>query len=168
MNQTPAPFEYPSGRTYAQKGCRTVWAKAERVGWDKRQATIQPMVLAYGIILKPWVIYQGKGQLFDTELHQYDERVTVKFNDEAFANEDIISNWIHTQLIPIIQRENRFHGPILTTTSVPSGTPIFNVPGLVAVDAVTFHRTPAVLETLKQANITPSLIPAGCTSLGQV
>lgn len=31
MDQTPAPFEYLSGPIYALKGCRTVWAKAEKV-----------------------------------------------------------------------------------------------------------------------------------------
>lgn len=119
-------------------------------------------------MLKPWVIYGGKRQLPDIELRQYEKRVTVKFNDEAYANEDIVLQWIHAQLIPVIQHDNPFHGPISTATGLPSGTSIFNVPGLVALDAASFHWTPAVLKTLKQANITPSVIPAGCTSLVQV
>lgn len=53
-------------------------------------------------------------------------------------------------------------------TGLPCGTPAINVPGLVSLDAASFHKTPAVLKTLKNANITPSLIPAGCTSQIQV
>lgn len=168
MDQTPAPFEYLSGRTYALKGCKTVWAKAEKSGWDKRQATIQLTVLADGTMLKPWVIFRGKGQLPDTELSQYDDRVTVKFNDEAYANENIILEWIQEQLIPVIHRHHPFQGPISNLTGLPIGIPAINVPGLVSLDAASFHKTPAVLETLKKANITPSMIPAGCTSLIQV
>lgn len=168
MDQTPAPFEYLSGQTYALKGCKTVWAIAEKSGWDKRQATIQLTVLADGRMLKPWVIFRGKGQLPEIELSQYDHRVTVKFNDEAYANENIILEWIHEQLIPVIHRCNPFQGPISDSTGLPCGTPAINVPGLVSLDAASFHKTPAVLETLKRANITPSMIPAGCTSLIQV
>lgn len=87
MDQTPAPFKYISVRTYALRGCKTGCAKAERSGWDKRQATIQLTVLADGTILKPWVMFRGKGQLRDSELSQYDHSVTVKFMDEASANE---------------------------------------------------------------------------------
>jgi hypothetical protein len=35
MDQTPLLFEYLSGRTYAMKENRTVWAKAIKSGWDK-------------------------------------------------------------------------------------------------------------------------------------
>lgn len=35
MDQTPAPFEYLSSRTYAEKGSHTIWARAQKSGWDK-------------------------------------------------------------------------------------------------------------------------------------
>lgn len=105
MDQTPAPFEYLSGRTYAQKGSTTVWAKAEKSGWDKRQATIQLTVLADGTMLKPWILFKGKGQLPLAETSQYDTRTTVKFNSEGYANEHIILEWIQEQLIPVIHRK---------------------------------------------------------------
>lgn len=168
MDQTPAPFEYLSGQTYALKGCRTVWAKAEKSGWDKRQATIQLTVLADGTMLKPWILYRGKGQLPDSELKQYDTRVTVKFNEEGYANEDIILQWIDQQLIPVIQREKPFNGCICEATGLPTGFAVPNAPGFIALDSASFHKTPAVLEILKKHNITPSIIPGGCTSLIQV
>ena len=39
VDQTPLPFEYLSGGTYALKGDKTVWSKAIKSGRDKRQAT---------------------------------------------------------------------------------------------------------------------------------
>lgn len=168
MDQTPAPFEYLSGRTYESKGSHTVWAKAEKSGWDKRQATIQLTVLADGTMLKPWIIYRGKGFLPEAELNQYDPRVTVKFNDEAYANETIILEWIHQQLIPIIHRKDICVGQISHNTGLPTGIPAPNSLGLVALDAASFHRTPTVLKTLQESNIIPCLIPSGCTSLIQV
>jgi len=40
-------------------------------------------------------------------------------------------------------------------------------PTLFTLDLMGSHKTPAVLELLRNNNITPSLIPAGCTSLVQ-
>jgi hypothetical protein len=40
MDQTPVPFEYLDGQTYVEKGAKTVQAKSENSGWDKRQATL--------------------------------------------------------------------------------------------------------------------------------
>ncbi|KAA8913724.1 hypothetical protein FN846DRAFT_928307, partial [Sphaerosporella brunnea] len=40
-NQTPAPYEYLDGGTYTSTGDKTVWAKVEKSGWDKRKATIK-------------------------------------------------------------------------------------------------------------------------------
>ena len=105
MDQTPAPFEYLSGRTYAEKGSKTVWAKAEKSGWDKRQVTIQLTVLADGSMLQPWVIFRGKGHLPETEKEQYDSRVKVLFNEEGYANEEVILQWITEQLIPTVEWE---------------------------------------------------------------
>ena len=51
MGQTPAPFEHLSGWTYERGGSKTVWAKAEKSGWDKRQATIQITIPADGRML---------------------------------------------------------------------------------------------------------------------
>jgi len=38
---------------------------------------------------------------------------------------------------------------------------------LLLLDAAAFHTTPDVLQRLRSANITPSLIPGGCTGLIQ-
>ncbi|KAF8249951.1 hypothetical protein K440DRAFT_640730 [Wilcoxina mikolae CBS 423.85] len=155
MDQTPTPFEYLSGWTYGSKGSKTVWAKAERSGWDKRQATIQLTVLADGIMLKLWVFLRGKGEVPDAEKNLYDPRVRIIWNEKTYANEETTIAWISEQLIPAFQE--------YTDSSVPR-----SLPGMVALDAAAFHRTDAVLSLLRQYNITPSLIPGGCTSLIQV
>jgi hypothetical protein len=48
MDQTPLPFEYLSGKTYACKGDKTIWVKVTRSGWDKQQATLVLTVFADG------------------------------------------------------------------------------------------------------------------------
>lgn len=40
MDQTPLPFDFLSGKTYNEKGAKTVWLKEFRSGWDKRQCTL--------------------------------------------------------------------------------------------------------------------------------
>ena len=40
-------------------------------------------------------------------------------------------------------------------------------PSLLLLDAAGFHTTPDILQTLRSANITPSIIPGGCTGLIQ-
>jgi hypothetical protein len=40
FDETPIPFEYIDKKTYNLKGAKTVTAKTDRSGWDKRQATL--------------------------------------------------------------------------------------------------------------------------------
>lgn len=49
MDQTPLPFEFLDGKTYDFKGSKTVWVKAIRSGWLKRQATHMITVCVDGI-----------------------------------------------------------------------------------------------------------------------
>ena len=60
MDQIPLPFEYLTGRTYSHKGDKTIWAKSEKAGWDKRQAILVLTVFADGIgRVKPLIIFGG-------------------------------------------------------------------------------------------------------------
>jgi hypothetical protein len=143
MDQTPAPFEYLDGRTYNAKGDKTIWVKAEKSGWDKRQATVQLTVLGDGTMSTPWIYLKGEGNVTEEEKQRYDKRVEVRFNPKAYANEGTVLEWIEDQLAP------QFDGRR----------------ALVALDAAAFHRTPAVLDLLRKKNVVPSMIPSGCTSL---
>jgi hypothetical protein len=56
IDHTPLPFEYLSGRTYAMKEDKTVWAKAIKSGWDKRQAALMLTAFADGVPGVPPII----------------------------------------------------------------------------------------------------------------
>lgn len=60
FDETPIPFEYIAGRTYAQKGSIEVPGKSDRNGWDKRQATLILYIFADGIQrIPPTIILHG-------------------------------------------------------------------------------------------------------------
>ena len=48
VDQTPLPFTFTEGSTYADKGDRTVWVIGGASGLDKRQCTAQLTVFADG------------------------------------------------------------------------------------------------------------------------
>jgi len=148
MDQTPLPFEYLEGRTYNQKGEKTIWAQSSQSGWDKRQATIQLTVFADGIPrVKPLVFFRGMGvgATIVTKRATYDPRVVVKFNPKAYANSSNMVEWLDEQLIPIREVQ----------------------PTLLVLDLVRAHKTEEVLDTFSANDIDVSMIPGGCTSLVQ-
>ena len=64
LDETPIPFEFNSGYTYVEQGARSVLAKSDRSGWDKRQATLILYIWADGIQrLKPKLIFHGTAGL---------------------------------------------------------------------------------------------------------
>ena len=90
MDQTPLPFDLNSGKTYADKGSKTVWCRSVGgSGMDKRQATVQLTVYADGRPrVKPLVIFRGTGQrIKQQERQKYDCRVTVQFQPNAWCDE---------------------------------------------------------------------------------
>jgi hypothetical protein len=152
MDQTPLPWEYLTGRTYEFKGSRTVWVRSRKSGWDKRQATIQLTIFADGVArVKPLIIFRGEEKTTRTqrkrEAAQYDSRVVVKFNPKGYANTAIIFFWLETMLLPVL-------GDPRDAT-------------LLVMDLLKSHKTDEVKEWLRDHNITPSLVPAGCTGLVQ-
>lgn len=154
MDQTPLPFEYLSGRTYAIRGDKTVWAKARKSGWDKRQATIMLAVFADGICrIPPLIIFKGtedsrrQNVYYKEESKKYDPRVIVWFNQKGYANEQIMLKWFVTYLIPAFNQDERqiIEGAFMSDGKPPhlEGPPN---PNLIALDAAKFHKTPAVLQ----------------------
>lgn len=157
MDETPLPFEYLDGQTYADKGSHTVQVKATTSGWDKRQATVVLGIFGCGKNrLRPLIIFKGKSSYTgtrsayyqnkrDEEMSHYDSRVIVRWNETAYANATLLIEWITSFLVPVM----------------PSG------PKLLALDIAKFHCTEPVLQTLRDNDIIPSIIPAGCTGLVQ-
>lgn len=63
MDQTPLPFCFTDGETYADTGDKTVWVRGGASGLDKRQCTAQLTVFADGQPrVKPLLIFRGLGK----------------------------------------------------------------------------------------------------------
>ena len=65
-------------------------------GHDKRQCTVQLTIFADGEPrIKPLLIFKGTGQRIpDREKRQYDPRVVVKFQENAWCNEQMMVFWL--------------------------------------------------------------------------
>lgn len=150
MDETPIPFEYLDGHTYDIRGNKTIGGKSERSGWDKRQATLILYIFADGSApIKPKLIFHGKpdGRQFDKEGHLYSKDITVEFNQTAYNNEGLFIRWIEEELRPLVEKKDEDF--------------------LLVMDVAAFHKTPAILQKLRDNQITTAMIPSGCTSLLQ-
>ena len=62
MDQTPLPFVFDDGKTYADKGSSEVWCVSGSSGLDKRQCSVQLTIFADGVSrVRPLVIFPGNG-----------------------------------------------------------------------------------------------------------
>lgn len=91
------------------------------------------------------IIFHGQGKNLGKEATKYHPGVLVEFNPTAYMTELLFIKYIEMYLIPALNGK----------------------PSLFAMDLCTSHKTPTVLALLRSNQITPSLIPAGCTSLVQ-
>lgn len=63
VDQTPLPFTFTEGSTYADKGDKSIWVVGGASGLDKRQCTAQLTVFADGEPrVKPMMIFRGTGK----------------------------------------------------------------------------------------------------------
>ncbi|RPA99078.1 hypothetical protein L873DRAFT_1909994 [Choiromyces venosus 120613-1] len=91
------------------------------------------------------VIFHGTRRRLGAEKLHYHSTVLVKYNATAYMNDSLFEKYITNYLIPTLGGH----------------------PTLFTLDLMGSHKTPTVLQLLWTHNITPSLIPAGCTSLVQ-
>jgi hypothetical protein len=151
VDETPIPFEYLDGSTYALEGDKTVSGKTDRSGWSKRKATLLLSIFADGLgRLKPKLIFEGaeppKGKIMQREGHLYHPGVTVEFNPTAYNNEKLFLKWLNEEVIPCKREHREF---------------------MLVMDVASFHKTDDVNALLKESKILPAMIPPGCTSLLQ-
>lgn len=164
MDQTPISFEFLDRKTYSTKGSKTVWVKTARSGWEKRQATIQIVLHADGVLrCKPLLIFKGKGGYKGKPFHpsllaewkQYDSRVKVAFNDKAYATTETMIEWVKSQFSYssafVFKKWEDKHEPRLLTLDVFKG-----------------QLNDIVLAEFKRINCTCSFIPGGTTGFIQV
>ncbi|KAM5358326.1 hypothetical protein ACJZ2D_015395 [Fusarium nematophilum] len=105
VDETPIPFEYLDGSTYALSGDKTVSGKTDRSGWSKRKGTLILSIFADGFgRLKPKLIFEGaeppKGKILLREGHLYHPGVTVEFNPTAYNNKKLFLKWLNEEVIP--------------------------------------------------------------------
>ncbi len=149
MDQTPMPFVFGGGKTFSLKGKSTIWVRGGQSGYDKRQCTVQLTVFSDGNPrVKPLIIFRGAGKrLSVNEKQQWDDRVTVCFQKNAWCDEEVMKMWIDEMWCPAVEKLGSKH--------------------LLVADVHKAQKTKAVLARLKEIGTTPALIPPGCTSLLQ-
>jgi len=149
MDQTPIEFDvFAKGATYETRGAKTVWVKTNGSGLDKRQATAQLTIFADGIKrVQPLVVFRGRGlRISEREKLRWDPRVTVRFQENAWVDEDVMKYWIQHMWKP------------WTCNGSPS---------LLVADVHRAQKTDTILSMFRQCDTTTALIPPGCTSLVQ-
>ena len=147
VDQTPLPFTFTDGATYADTGDKTVWVRGGASGLDKRQCTVQLTLFADGEPrVKPLVIFRGKGKRITLlEKLRYDKRVAVTFQENAWCDEKVMDGWVRQQWKPSCQGEM-----------------------LLVADVHKAQKTEAITKLLnEQCNTEIVFVPPGATSLVQ-
>jgi len=179
MDQSPLPFEYLKGRTYAKKGDRTVRIKEGKSGHDKRQCTLQIAVFADGVPrCKPLLMFKGKPKgdgRRKTERQKYHPGVVVIFNDKAWANTSNLLDWVKNQYSTASAYPLRDHEPRFL--ALDSFAPHKNK-GKKSKEKESLKEKERRLkeeklqqelrDTFAKLKVTLSLIPGGCTGYVQV
>ena len=146
VDQTPLPFSFTQGPTYDTTNSSTVWVRGGSSGLDKRQCTAQLTIFADGKPrIKPFVIFRGKGKRISLrERLQYDKRVTVHFQTNAWCDEVAMEQWVKNCWKPCVKEES-----------------------LLILDIHNAQKTDHIKDLLKECDTTPIFVPAGCTSIIQ-
>lgn len=129
-------------------GAKTVWSKSAESGTEKRQCTLFLCIFADGVPrVPPILIFTATtgDKIRQKESHLWDKRVHVEFTPTGWMNETLFSKFILQFLTPIFGDSR----------------------ALFVYDRYKAHLTPTVIQTCRDHNIIPSLIPAGTTPLTQ-
>ena len=151
VDQTPLPFCFSKGEGYDMTGAKTVWHRGGASGLEKRQCTAQLTIFADGEPrVKPLLIFRGKGlRIPQAETRAYDHRVVVKFQPNAWCDEEMMLHWCR----------HMWKRPFSID---------FKKPKLLIADVHKAQTTDNVIAFLKRETTTSVvLVPAGCTSLVQ-
>jgi hypothetical protein len=105
MDQTPLPFEFNNGKTYAKKGSKIVWVKEQRSGWNKRQATLELCLHADGKpYTPPLLMFRGSEGTTAAnttarraEAARYRKGIHIIFNKKVYANGENLKQWARQQ-----------------------------------------------------------------------
>jgi hypothetical protein len=180
MDQSPLPFEFLKGRTYAKKGDKTVRLKEGKSGYDKRQCTLQIAVFADGVQrCKPLLMFKGKPGKGDArrraEYKEYHPGVVVIFNEKAWANTSNLLDWVKNQysiasVYPLRDNEPRFLALDAFKPHINKGRKVKDKESdKEKAKRLKEERLQQELrDELAKLKVTLSLIPGGCTGYVQV
>ena len=108
VDQVPLPFVIGQEKTYESSGSKQVWVSQPSSGLDKRQATLQLCIKASGSqIVKPAIVFRGKGNITPDEKLQYDKDVDVYFQPSAWMDEELTLQWVKGTLIPPLKSDDK-------------------------------------------------------------
>ena len=146
VDQTPLPFSFTQGPTYETTNTSSVWVRGAASGLDKRQCTAQVTIFADGVPrVKPLLVFKGQGKRISMrERLQYDRRVTVSFQVNAWCDEVVMEHWVRNCWKPCIKEDT-----------------------LLVLDVHRAQKTDHIKGLLSQCKITPVFVPPGCTSIVQ-
>jgi hypothetical protein len=179
MDQSPLPFEYLKGRTYAKRGDKTVRLKEGKSGHDRRQCTLQIAVFADGVLrCKPLLIFKGKvkgDSRRKLEQKKYHPGVVVIFNEKAWANTSNLLDWVLNQyskasVYPLQDNEPRF---LALDAFAPHKNKGKNAKAKESLKEIERRLQEEKLQqklrdTFAKLHVTVSIIPGGCTGYVQV
>ena len=101
VDQVPLPFVVDQGAIYVTVGNKQVWVSQPSSGLDKRQATLQHCIRTEGDQnVKPALVFRGKGNVSSAEKDNYDQRVDVLFQQNAWMDEEVDMQWCSKTLFP--------------------------------------------------------------------
>ena len=179
MDQSPLPFEYLKGRTYAKKGDKTVRIQEGKSGYDRRQCTLQIAVFTDGVPrCKPLLMFKGKPKGDNrrkAEQKKYHPGVIIIFNEKAQANTSNLLDWVKNQYSTVSAYPLRDNEPRFLT--LDSFAPHKNKGKKSKEKESLKEKEKRLLEeklqqelrdTFTKLNVTLSLIPSGCTGYVQV
>lgn len=179
MDQSPLPFEYLKGRTYAKRGDQTVRIKEGKSGHDKRQCTLQIAIFADGVLrCKPLLMFKGKpngDNRRKAERKRYHPGVVVIFNEKAWANTSNLLDWVKNQYsmasaYPLRDNEPRFLALDTFAPHINKGkkAKAKESPKEMAKRLAEEKLQQELREAFAKLKVTLSLIPGGCTGYVQV
>jgi hypothetical protein len=139
--------------TYDKKGKSAVRIAVQKAS-EKRLATLQISVSLDGSKqrpqsqCKPTLIFKGKGHVTEAERSQYDDRVTVLFQDKAWMDGPTFVRWVE--------------GPLAEhVATLPPGKKIM------ILDNLRAQVTDSSGEALRRIGVERRLLPAGVTDIIQ-
>lgn len=140
MDETPFYFDMPGAKTINKKGARSV--EVLTTGQDKRRFTTVCTLAADGTQLKNYIILKGLKRIPKVDLPS---NIILNVNDSGTMNAALMHDYILKVIVPYLAGKK----------------------AIVVLDSFKAHFTEDVLETFKNNNIEPLLIPGGYTSLVQ-